>query len=74
MAVWRASVKRPSAAVAEAPPLGKMLAEKFPRLDYFELGAERRASLGIGESLIRISTGIEDPQDLLADFAKALGD
>lgn len=41
---------------------------------YFELGAERRASLGIGESLIRISTGIEDPEDLLADFAKALGD
>ncbi len=41
---------------------------------YFELGAERRASLGIGESLIRISTGIEDPEDLLADFATALGD
>ena len=41
---------------------------------YFELGAERRASLGIGESLIRISTGIEDPQDLIADFAKALDD
>ena len=41
---------------------------------YFELGAERRASLGIGESLIRISTGIEDPEDLIADFAKALGD
>lgn len=41
---------------------------------YFELGAERRASLGIGESLIRISTGIEDPEDLIADFAKALAD
>ena len=41
---------------------------------YFELGAERRASLGIGESLIRISTGIEDPEDLIADFARALGD
>lgn len=25
---------------AEPPPLGKLLAEKFPRLDYFELGAE----------------------------------
>lgn len=25
---------------AEAPPLGKMLAERFPQLDYFEIGAE----------------------------------
>ena len=41
---------------------------------YFELGAERRASLGIAESLVRVSTGIEDIADLLADFAQALGD
>ena len=41
---------------------------------YFEMGPERRASLGIAESLIRISTGIEDGEDLLADFARALGD
>ena len=41
---------------------------------YFELGPERRASLGIAESLIRLSVGIEDTDDLLADFAHALGD
>ena len=41
---------------------------------YFELGAERRASLGISESLVRVSVGIEDADDLLADFAQALGD
>jgi O-acetylhomoserine (thiol)-lyase len=40
---------------------------------YFELGPERRASLGIAESLIRVSVGIEDREDLLADFAQALG-
>ena len=31
---------------------------------YFEMGAERRASMGIDESLIRISSGIEDSEDL----------
>jgi O-acetylhomoserine (thiol)-lyase len=41
---------------------------------YFELGPERRANLGIAESLIRVSVGIEDTEDLLADFGRALGD
>ena len=40
---------------------------------YFEMGAERRASMGIADSLIRISTGIEDTDDLVADFGRALG-
>ncbi|MDR0440135.1 MAG: cystathionine gamma-synthase family protein [Candidatus Accumulibacter sp.] len=40
---------------------------------YFELGEERRAALGIAESLIRVSVGIEDIEDLLADFGQALG-
>jgi O-acetylhomoserine (thiol)-lyase len=39
---------------------------------YFEMGAERRASMGIDESLIRISSGIEDSEDLLADISAAL--
>lgn len=38
---------------------------------YFEMGAERRASMGIDESLIRISAGIEDTDDLLADLTRA---
>ena len=40
---------------------------------YYEMGAQRRASMGIGDSLIRISVGIEDTTDLLDDFEKALG-
>ncbi len=39
---------------------------------YYEMGAERRASMGINDSLIRISTGIEDVDDLLHDFQQAL--
>jgi len=39
---------------------------------FFEMGAERRASMGIAESLIRVSVGIEDCADLLADFKGAL--
>lgn len=39
---------------------------------YYEMGPERRASMGIGDSLIRISTGIEDHEDLLRDFHQAL--
>ncbi|MFZ6758889.1 cystathionine gamma-synthase family protein [Undibacterium sp. Ji50W] len=39
---------------------------------FFEMGAERRAGMGIADSLIRVSVGIEDTQDLLTDFAQAL--
>lgn len=38
---------------------------------FYEMGAERRASMGIAESLIRVSVGIEDTADLLADFKGA---
>ena len=38
---------------------------------YFEMGPERRASMGIDESLIRISVGIEDGEDLIADLQQA---
>lgn len=33
---------------------------------------ERKAALGITPNLIRISIGIEDADDLIADFANAL--
>jgi O-acetylhomoserine (thiol)-lyase len=39
---------------------------------YFEMGPERRASMGIDDSLIRISVGIEDPDDLIRDLGQAL--
>jgi cystathionine beta-lyase/cystathionine gamma-synthase len=37
------------------------------------MGAERRASMGIAEGLIRLSVGIEDYADLRDDLAQALG-
>ena len=33
---------------------------------------ERRAAIGLTDSLVRISAGIEDPQDLIDDLAQAL--
>lgn len=41
---------------------------------FYEMGPERRASMGIAESLIRVSVGIEDTADLVEDFRQALGD
>ena len=40
---------------------------------FWEMGEARRAEMGIADSLIRISVGIEDRDDLLGDFAQALG-
>ncbi|HEY8027259.1 MAG TPA: cystathionine gamma-synthase family protein [Burkholderiaceae bacterium] len=39
---------------------------------FYEMGPERRAAMGIAESLIRVSVGIEDTADLLDDFKAAL--
>ncbi|KRC03534.1 cystathionine gamma-synthase family protein [Duganella sp. Root198D2] len=39
---------------------------------FYEMGPERRASMGIADSLIRVSVGIEDTDDLIADFRSAL--
>ena len=39
---------------------------------FFELGAERRTEMGIPDSMIRLSVGIEDIADLLTDFEEAL--
>jgi cystathionine gamma-synthase/methionine-gamma-lyase len=36
------------------------------------LTPEERAAIGIGEGLLRISIGIEDPEDILADLDQAL--
>jgi O-acetylhomoserine (thiol)-lyase len=40
---------------------------------FHETGAAGRARMGIADSLIRVSTGIEDIDDLIADFEQALG-
>lgn len=40
---------------------------------YAEAGPEARARMGIAENLIRVSVGIEETDDLVADFWQALG-
>jgi cystathionine gamma-lyase len=35
--------------------------------------ADARARLGISDSLVRLSVGIEDVEDLIADLDQALG-
>jgi len=39
---------------------------------YYEMGAERRALMGISDNFLRVSVGIEDTQDILDDFVQAL--
>jgi O-acetylhomoserine (thiol)-lyase len=39
---------------------------------FWEAGPVVRAGMGIGDSMIRVSVGLEEADDLLADFAQAL--
>ena len=50
----------------------RTLAIPIAQTIYWEMGAARRAEMGIAESLIRLSIGIEDQDDLLGDFRQAL--
>ncbi len=36
------------------------------------MSAEERAALGVGPGTVRVSVGIEDPEDIVADFSQAL--
>ena len=40
---------------------------------FWEAGAHARAEMGIADGLVRVSVGLEDAQDLIDDFAQALG-
>jgi O-acetylhomoserine (thiol)-lyase len=40
---------------------------------FWEMGPARRAEMGIADTLVRVSVGIEDPDDLIEDFRRALG-
>ena len=40
---------------------------------FWEAGAAVRAEMGIADGLVRVSVGLEDFDDLRADFAQALG-
>ena len=41
-------------------------------MTHLSVPPERRAQLGISDNLVRISIGIEDADDLIADFDQAL--
>jgi len=42
------------------------------RMTHASIPEDRRALLGIGDNLVRLSVGIEDQEDLIADLAQAL--
>jgi cystathionine gamma-synthase len=57
-----------------APSLGgvETLIEQPSIMSYFELGPEELAAIGIDPSLIRLSVGIEDTEDVVRDVLTAL--
>ncbi len=50
----------------------KSLATHPATTTHMRIGAEERAKLGITEGVIRLSVGLEDPEDLRDDLAQAL--
>jgi methionine-gamma-lyase len=48
------------------------LASHPAAMTHLSVAPERKAALGITDSLVRISIGVEDADDLIADFAAAL--
>jgi cystathionine gamma-synthase len=57
-----------------APSLGgvESLIEQPALMSFYELSTEERLQVGITDSLVRYSVGIEDADDLIADLAQAL--
>ncbi len=58
-----------------APSLGgvESLIEQPLVMSYYECTPEQRAEFGIYDHMLRMSCGIENPDDLIADLAQALG-
>ena len=48
------------------------LASHPAAMTHLSVSEERKAALGITDNLVRISIGVEDPDDLIADFENAL--
>ena len=48
------------------------LASHPAAMTHLSVSDERKAALGIGDNLVRISIGVEQADDLIADFAQAL--
>jgi len=59
-----------------APSLGgvESLIEQPALMSFYELTTEQRLAVGIRDNLVRLSVGIEDPTDLLADLDQALAE
>jgi cystathionine gamma-synthase/cystathionine gamma-lyase/cystathionine beta-lyase len=57
-----------------APSLGgtETLITQPARTSHAGLSADERRKAGISDGLIRVSLGLEDPDDLIADFDQAL--
>ncbi len=56
-----------------APSLGgvETLIEQPALMSFYELDTQQRAAIGIRENLVRMSVGIEDVNDLIADLKQA---
>jgi len=48
------------------------LASHPASMTHLSVPEDRKRQLGIGDNLVRVSIGIEDPDDLIADFTQAL--
>jgi cystathionine gamma-synthase len=57
-----------------APSLGgvESLIEQPLVMSYYQCTPEDRREYGIADNMIRLSCGIENPEDLVADLAQAL--
>lgn len=73
---WRATADVVDAAKIPriAPSLGgvESLIEQPLVMSYYKCTPEDRTRFGIPDNMIRMSCGIEDPEDLIADLAQAL--
>jgi len=58
-----------------APSLGgpETLVTRPAATSHAGLSPEERARIGIGDGLVRVSIGLEAPEDLIEDFGRALG-
>lgn len=56
------------------PSLGgaESLIEQPSLMSFYELSTEERLAVGIKDTLVRLSIGLEDPDDLIADLGNAL--
>jgi cystathionine gamma-synthase len=57
-----------------APSMGgvETLMEQPALMSFYELAPEQRQAIGIAENLVRLSVGLEDADDLIADFSQSL--